>query len=76
MKHITGILFLLCSLSLSAQNGLHFDGTNDFVQTPFPGPIGNNSRTVETWIKISSISSNQRVIMDYGDMAIGNRFTF
>ncbi|MBK9477263.1 MAG: T9SS type A sorting domain-containing protein [Bacteroidetes bacterium] len=68
-------LFLFCALLSNAQNSLHFDGTNDYVQCTQPGPTGTASRTVEAWVKISSLSTNQRVIVDWGDMAIGQRFT-
>lgn len=61
--------------SLVAQNGLHFDGVDDFVQAPQPGPQGNAPRTVEAWIKQDGISTTQRVVLDWGDMANGHRFT-
>lgn len=69
------LLFLFCSILSIAQNSLHFDGTDDYVQCSVAGPTGSSSRTVEAWIKISSISSSQKVIIDWGDMSIGQRFT-
>ncbi|MBK7966180.1 MAG: T9SS type A sorting domain-containing protein [Bacteroidetes bacterium] len=75
MKPITTLFLLLISFNLSAQNALNFDGTNDFVMTNFPGPTGNSTRTVEAMIKFTTLSSSQKVILDWGDMAVGNRFT-
>jgi Concanavalin A-like lectin/glucanases superfamily/Secretion system C-terminal sorting domain len=75
MKSISILFLLFLSISSSAQNALHFDGTNDFVLTNFPGPTGNSTRTVEAMIKFTTISTSQKVIVDMGDMAIGNRFT-
>lgn len=69
-------LFLLAiSFTAFSQNALHFDGVNDYVQSSFPGPTGNSSRTVEASVKIASISSAQKVICDWGEMPIGQRFT-
>lgn len=75
MKSILLSLFALYTLSATAQNALLFDGTNDYVQCPLPGPLGNASRTVEAWVKIPLLISTQRVILDYGDMLTGGRFT-
>ncbi|MCC7502370.1 MAG: LamG domain-containing protein, partial [Flavobacteriales bacterium] len=60
---------------VQAQNGLHLDGVDDYVQAPQPGPLGAASRTVEAWVKQDAVSTQQRVVLDWGDMANGNRFT-
>ena len=75
MKAISILFLMLFSLNSSAQNALNFDGTNDNVLTTFPGPTGNSSRTVEAIIKFTTIISVQQVIVDWGDMPNGNRFT-
>lgn len=75
MKPISLLFLVLLSFSTSAQNALHFDGTNDYVMTNFPGPTGNSTRTVEAMIKFTTVSTSQKVIVDMGDMAVGNRFT-
>lgn len=76
MKFVPKIfmIILLISNHLIAQNALNFDGVNDYVQTTFPGISGTNSRTVEAWIK-GPLSTSQEVIIDWGDMSIGHRFT-
>jgi len=76
MKYLfTLVAVALFSFSLSAQNALRFDGANDYIQAALPGPTGDASRTVEAWINIPSYSSTQKVILDYGDMSNGSRFT-
>lgn len=75
MKQLSLLFLLFLNFNSSAQNALNFDGTNDYVLTNFPGPTGNSSRTVEAMIKFTTISSVQKVIVDWGDMAVGNRFT-
>lgn len=71
---LVGFLLLLSVLGKS-QNALNFDGVNDYVQCPMAGPTGTNSRTVEAWIKIPSLFPTQKVILDWGDIATGSRFT-
>ena len=56
------------------QNGLHFDGVNDYVSANSLGSLGNSPRTVEAWIR-TSVSGTQRVIVDMGLMPLGQRFT-
>lgn len=69
------ILLILCfTLSLKAQNALNFDGTDDYIVTNFSGPSGTSERTVEAWVKTSFLGT-QKVITDWGDMSLGNRFT-
>jgi hypothetical protein len=77
MKNIYITIFSLCfALLLSAQNGLDFDGTNDYVSATAGGPIGSTNRTVECWVKTSSSISTQQVIFDWGQMSPnGSRFT-
>lgn len=69
------VAFLLFSAPLHAQNAIHFDGNNDYVQTTYGGVQGTNARTVEAWIKTTFVST-QQVIADWGDMTLGHRFTF
>jgi hypothetical protein len=70
------ILLLSFSFTLAySQNALNFDGVSDYVQMPSAGPIGTANRTVELWIKTSSSVSNQQVIVDWGSITTGNRFT-
>jgi hypothetical protein len=67
---------------LSAQsNALNFDGIDDHVLTTFQGPTGNQARSVEAWIRTTANADPnnggvQKVIMDWGNMATGSRFTF
>ncbi len=75
------IIFFFIGLSIiNAQNGLHFDGTNDFIQTNITPVSGSGARTVEAWIKTTALcdpnnSGSQRVIVDWGSTANGSRFT-
>lgn len=76
MKTRILIALLVAVSMLQAQNGLDFDGIDDHVTTPFGGPIGAANRTIECWIKTSSVTATQQVILDYGAMApLGSRFT-
>jgi hypothetical protein len=76
MNRITLIFSLLFSGALFAQNGLDFDGINDYVSAASGGPTGAASRTVECWVKTSSSISTQQVIVDWGEMSPnGSRFT-
>jgi len=66
---------LLVSTSSFSQNGLNFDGSNDYVQTGFDGILGSNPRTIEAWIRPQFLST-QMVIADWGAMTpLGSRFT-
>ena len=67
-------------VSFCQNTALNIDGTNDNVQTTFQGISGSASRTVEAWIKTTSVTNpssggTQKVICDWGDMATGSRFT-
>ncbi|WP_222164840.1 LamG-like jellyroll fold domain-containing protein [Edaphocola aurantiacus] len=67
---------LLQTGMVSSQNALHFDGTNDYIQTNQPSISGSASRSIEAWIKIpSTTSTTQKVIVDMGSTATGARFT-
>lgn len=71
------LLFMLFSCSsYFAQNALHFDGTNDYVQTSFGGVLGTANRTFEAWVNIDSNATSNRAILDYGLNAVGSRNTF
>ena len=66
---------LFVTSSIYAQNALHFDGTNDIVNTTYSGISGNTSRSVEAWIKTPFVTG-QEVITDWGTASTGGRFTF
>lgn len=79
---LTGLVLftILGTFAQVTQNSLHFDGTNDNVQTTYTGVTGGNARTVEAWIKTTANSTptggKQKVIADYGSTGInGRRFT-
>lgn len=80
MKLVTQIfilaLFLIIPPSSLAQNALDFDGTNDYVMMTAAGPSGTANRTVEAWIKTSTSQQQQQILVDWGTMAQGTRFTF
>lgn len=86
MKPFITLLFLSALIGFSfndvkAQNvALHFDGSDDFVQTTYPGISGQNSRTVEAMIRTTANcdpnnSGKQKVIVDWGTTSTGGRFT-
>lgn len=78
MKKIKLLLLSILSLTflgLNAQNALHFDGTNDYVQTTSDGISGDNARTIEVWIK-ATLVAKQVVVVDWGKWSTGTRFTF
>ena len=75
MKNTFTLLLLLITFTQSsAQVGLDFDGTDDFIQTNITGITGNQSRTFEAWIK-TSVNGSQDVIIGTGTMPLGTRFT-
>lgn len=77
MKHLTTLLIILSSsFGFSQTNGLDFDGTNDYVASTVLGPVGDEPRTIEAWIKTTSASSSQQIITEYGGGAASFRFTF
>ncbi|WP_274475831.1 LamG-like jellyroll fold domain-containing protein [Mangrovimonas aestuarii] len=74
-KQLLSLKTLFCALSFmglsaNAQNGLNFDGTNDYVETTFPGIAGNGTRTVEAWVK-TEYTSSQRFILSMGQISLG-----
>ncbi|GAB5557335.1 MAG: hypothetical protein SchgKO_15480 [Schleiferiaceae bacterium] len=71
----------ICFLGANAQNAIDFDGVNDVVQTTYSGISGSSARTVEAWIKTSTVADpnsggTQMVIADWGDFVTGGRSTF
>ncbi len=70
-----GLIMLLITPTILAQNGLDFDGVDDYVETSYAGISGNNARTIEAWIKAPTITG-QAVITDWGTIGTGTRFTF
>lgn len=73
----TLLLFALCAFltTATAQNALSFDGVNDYVSCTQGGPSGSANRTVECWIKTSNSISTQQILVDWGQMTTGSRFT-
>ncbi|MGK0285510.1 MAG: hypothetical protein ACI9GM_000549 [Salibacteraceae bacterium] len=69
-----GLIMLLITPMSNAQNGLHFDGVNDYILTNYTGISGTNSRTVEAWIKCP-LNTTQKVITCWGNSVTGGRFT-
>lgn len=70
------LLFILSTPALFAQNGLNFDGSDDFVQTSYSGVLGTNDRTFEAWIQLNVIPTSNLAIIDYGSGSAGSRNTF
>lgn len=70
-------VFLGSASGLDAQqNALNFDGTNDYIQTTYPGILGNAPRTVEAWIKLPTTTSGENLVTTWGsDNVSGGRFT-
>lgn len=64
LKFATLFTVLLVSASgLNAQqNALNFDGTDDYIQTTYPGVLGNAPRTVEAWIKLPTTTSGENLV--------------
>ncbi|MDA9303959.1 hypothetical protein N9Q26_00365 [bacterium] len=75
-KTLLTISLLIFTLVSNSQNALHFDGTNDYVQTTFPGVLGTTNRTFEAWIYLDVTPTANRCIMDYGRNAVYSRNTF
>lgn len=82
MRFFTAIVSLLCFvLEVSSQNvALNFDGSDDLVQTTYPGISGRNVRTVEARIRTSANcdpqkGGRQQIITDWGAASTGARFT-
>ena len=73
---ILTLLFFIEPTIYAQNNSLDFDGTNDYVQTTFPGVLGTTPRTFEAWIKLPSAPNGNKCITDYGRNAVGSRNTF
>ncbi|MCF1192369.1 T9SS type A sorting domain-containing protein [Mangrovimonas sp. AS39] len=72
-----GMGFFIFPRTIHAQTSLSFDGSNDYIQTPFTGVLGDNDRTFEAWIYVSSSApSSNLAILDYGHNDVGDRNTF
>lgn len=82
MKRKLLVLAALFSVALFGQNNaLSFDGANDYLFSYYGGVSSNNARTVEAWIRTTKITDpnsggSQSVIVDWGAMGTGTRFTF
>ena len=76
MKKYYFLFLVFYSFFGYGQNALHFDGTDDYVQTSFNGVLGPNNRTFEAWVYLSSAPSSNQCILDYGTNAAGSRNTF
>lgn len=80
-KTIWSVLFILIIQNSFGQNAsVHFDGTDDYIQTNVPPIASGAARTVEAWIKTTSntdpnLGGVQNVIVDMGVHSTGNRFT-
>lgn len=73
---LLNFLLVLSVPSVFAQNGLSFDGSNDYVQTTSTGVLSSNNRTFEAWINLAAAPSSNSAILDYGLNAVGSRNTF
>lgn len=74
-------LATLTPLISFSQNGLSFDGSDDYIQTTYTGVSGGTAaRTIEAWIRTTAdalpSADGQQVIADYGSFTNGGRFTF
>lgn len=69
-------LVLVFNINAQTKNALHFDGSNDYVQTKYAGVSGKANRTFEAWIYITSTPSGNNCILDYGSNFTGSRNTF
>ncbi|MEZ4962147.1 MAG: IPTL-CTERM sorting domain-containing protein [Saprospiraceae bacterium] len=68
-------IFFLATSVFAQNNSINFDGTDDYIQSTFPGILGSNARTVEAWVK-TTWNGTQRVIVDWGAISPnGSRYT-
>ncbi|MEZ4687634.1 MAG: LamG domain-containing protein [Bacteroidia bacterium] len=80
----TFALVIFCfSFGFGQNHSLSFDGTDDYVQTTYPGISGGAARTVECWINTTydhrppgQGGNGQGVLVDWGSFITGGRFTF
>lgn len=79
-KSIILCLLLIAFAPSFAQTGLNFDGSDDHISSASPGVTGSAERTIEAWIRTSANSipgqGGQRVILNWGSMTLGTRYTF
>lgn len=71
MRHLTPMIVLIpilfgFSSIAQVQNSLHFDGSDNHIQTYYQGIIGSDPRTVEAWIKADHITSRTPRIISWG----------
>lgn len=77
LKNALIAIALFSSFNTFSQNGLSFDGTDDFVQTTSPGVLASTNRTFEAWVYVSSSApASSLCISDYGANIVGSRNTF
>lgn len=76
MRKIILILFCFLFVNANAQQiALNFAGDDDWVTgTNTSLPQGNNPRTIETWIKYSTLK-NDMSIFNYGTFSFNQKFT-
>lgn len=71
---------LLISFFASAQSGLNFDGSDDYISSATSGVTGAAERTIEAWIRTTANAipgqGGQKVIANWGSMTLGMRYTF
>ena len=72
------ILGMVTTIVTFGQNpAIHFDGTDDYIQTTFGGVTGSSDRTFEAWIYVDpSAPATNLCISDYGTNSSGDRNTF
>ncbi|MEO9546307.1 MAG: LamG-like jellyroll fold domain-containing protein [Crocinitomicaceae bacterium] len=65
---------VLAQVSSAPTTGLEFDGTNEHAVGPDAGlPLGNDSRTIQGWIKTIGAIDGPEYIIEYGNnVAAGN----
>lgn len=78
MKKTLLFLSLLFIIQIGiSQVGMHFDGTNDYIQTSYRGVTAGNDRTFEAWILIDTGAPTSNLcILDYGSNNAYSRNTF
>lgn len=55
----------------NANSAYHFNGTNNYIQMPFTGPLLNNSRSISFWCRSTNTFTNSpRSIFTYGNGAL------
>lgn len=72
MKNLLLSILAFASLSAMSQNGLNFDGVDDYVHTSFEGISGAQPRTIEAWINTTTATAEAHYITDYGYFGAGS----